>query len=109
MVGEEHASQPCMDGWVDSALGVGAVNSVWWCPCAERLLVSVHHRDESSAELWKKVAQLPDERILRLGDEVFVWRPCRLQCHMAPFLLSFVVESEHLNGWFWGGGVDSPA
>ena len=36
---------------------------------AERLLVTVYHTDDEAADIWKKVAGLPDDRIIRIGDK----------------------------------------
>ena len=36
---------------------------------ASRLLVTVYHDDEEAAGLWRRVAGLPDERIIRIGDK----------------------------------------
>jgi alanyl-tRNA synthetase len=38
-----------------------------------RLLVSVYHEDEESVALWKRIAGLPDERIVRLGKSENFW------------------------------------
>ena len=40
---------------------------------AEKLLVTVHHSDDESAELWSKVAGVPNGEILRLGDADNLW------------------------------------
>ena len=39
----------------------------------ERLLVTVYHTDDEAAELWKKVAGLPDERIIRIATDDNFW------------------------------------
>jgi alanyl-tRNA synthetase len=39
----------------------------------ERLLVTVFHDDDAAAELWKKVAGLPDERIIRIATSDNFW------------------------------------
>ncbi len=39
----------------------------------ERLLVTVYHTDDEAAALWKKVAGLPDERILRIDSDDNFW------------------------------------
>ncbi|MGI9416241.1 MAG: alanine--tRNA ligase [Geminicoccaceae bacterium] len=39
----------------------------------ERLLVTVHSSDEDAAELWKKIAGLPDERIIRIPTSDNFW------------------------------------
>src|SRR5437763_7920016 len=38
-----------------------------------RLWVSVHHSDDEASDLWRKIAGLPEERIVRLGDQSNFW------------------------------------
>jgi alanyl-tRNA synthetase len=38
---------------------------------AERLMVSVHPSDEEAAVLWKKIAGLPDQRVVRLEENMW--------------------------------------
>ncbi|QDC09529.1 alanine--tRNA ligase [Oceanicola sp. D3] len=38
-----------------------------------KLLVTVYHTDDEAAELWKKVAGLPDERIIRIATNDNFW------------------------------------
>ncbi len=40
---------------------------------AEKLLVTVYHDDDEAAELWKKVAGLPEERIIRIATSDNFW------------------------------------
>ena len=40
----------------------------------DRLLVTVYHTDDQAAELWKKVAGLPDERIIRIATDDNFWQ-----------------------------------
>lgn len=40
----------------------------------DKLLVTVYHTDEEAAELWKKVAGLPDDRIIRIATDDNFWR-----------------------------------
>ncbi len=40
----------------------------------ERLLVTVYHTDDEAAAIWKKVAGLPDERILRIATSDNFWQ-----------------------------------
>ncbi|WP_111430957.1 alanine--tRNA ligase [Rhodobacteraceae bacterium DSL-40] len=40
---------------------------------AEKLLVTVYHDDDEAADLWKKVAGLPDERIIRIATSDNFW------------------------------------
>ena len=37
-----------------------------------RLLVTVYHTDDEAAEIWKKVAGLPDDRIIRIADAMTI-------------------------------------
>ena len=39
----------------------------------QRLWISVHHSDEESAALWRKIGGVDEGRILRLGDEDNFW------------------------------------
>jgi len=39
----------------------------------ERLLVTVYHTDDEAAEIWKKHAGLPDERIIRIATDDNFW------------------------------------
>ncbi len=39
----------------------------------EKLLVTVHSSDEDAAELWKKIAGLPDEKIIRIPTSDNFW------------------------------------
>ena len=40
----------------------------------EKLLVTVYHDDEAAAELWRKIAGLPDEKIIRIATADNFWR-----------------------------------
>jgi alanyl-tRNA synthetase len=40
----------------------------------DRLLVTVYHTDDEAADLWKRVAGLPDERIIRIATDDNFWR-----------------------------------
>src|SRR3954471_24281815 len=40
---------------------------------AERLTVTVYHNDDEAWELWKKIAGLPDERIIRIATKDNFW------------------------------------
>jgi len=40
----------------------------------EKLLVTVYSEDEQAAELWRKIAGLPDQRILRIATADNFWR-----------------------------------
>ncbi len=39
----------------------------------DRLLVTVFHTDDEAADLWKKIAGLPDERIIRIATSDNFW------------------------------------
>jgi len=41
---------------------------------AEKLLVTVYHNDDDAVALWKKVAGLGDERIIRIATDDNFWR-----------------------------------
>ncbi|MBB2160453.1 alanine--tRNA ligase [Gluconacetobacter sacchari] len=41
---------------------------------AEKLLVTVYADDEDAAALWRKIAGLPDQRIIRIGTADNFWR-----------------------------------
>ncbi|MFC2967351.1 alanine--tRNA ligase [Acidimangrovimonas pyrenivorans] len=40
---------------------------------ADKLLVTVYHTDDEAAAIWKKVAGLPDERIIRIPTDDNFW------------------------------------
>ena len=40
----------------------------------DKLLVTVYHTDDEAANIWKKVAGLPDERIIRIATDDNFWR-----------------------------------
>ncbi|MEX0912517.1 MAG: alanine--tRNA ligase [Gemmatimonadota bacterium] len=40
----------------------------------ERLWATVHHSDDEAAALWEEIAELPPERIFRLGDADNFWQ-----------------------------------
>ncbi len=40
---------------------------------AEKLTVTVYHTDEEAADLWKKIAGLPDEKIIRISTNDNFW------------------------------------
>ena len=63
-----------------------------------RLLVTVYHTDDEAANIWKKVAGLPDERIIRIPTDDNFWRmgptgPC------GPCTEIFYDHGDHI----WGG------
>jgi alanyl-tRNA synthetase len=40
----------------------------------ERLYVSVHHEDKEAYDIWRNVIGVPEERIMKLGDEDNFWQ-----------------------------------
>ncbi|WP_187430638.1 Alanine--tRNA ligase [Roseobacter fucihabitans] len=69
----------------------------------EKLLVTVYHTDEEAAAIWKKVAGLPDDRIIRIATDDNFWRmgptgPC------GPCTEVFFDHGDHI----WGGPPGSP-
>ncbi|MBK5934252.1 alanyl-tRNA synthetase [Rhodovulum imhoffii] len=70
---------------------------------ADRLLVTVYHTDEEAAAIWKKVAGLPDARIIRIPTSDNFWQmgptgPC------GPCTEIFFDHGDHI----WGGPPGSP-
>ncbi|MFV0293120.1 MAG: alanine--tRNA ligase [Paracoccus sp. (in: a-proteobacteria)] len=64
----------------------------------DKLLVTVYHTDDEAADLWKKVAGLPDDRIIRIPTDDNFWRmgptgPC------GPCTEIFYDHGDHI----WGG------
>jgi alanyl-tRNA synthetase len=41
---------------------------------AEKLLVTVYHTDDESVQLWKKIAGLSDEKIIRIASDDNFWK-----------------------------------
>ena len=69
----------------------------------DRLTVTVYHTDEEAAALWRKVAGLPEERIVRIPTDANFWMmgptgPC------GPCSEIFYDHGEHV----WGGPPGSP-
>ncbi|MCC6002239.1 MAG: alanine--tRNA ligase [Pararhodobacter sp.] len=69
----------------------------------DRLLVTVYHTDDEAASIWKKVAGLPDDRIIRIATDDNFWRmgptgPC------GPCTEIFYDHGDHI----WGGPPGSP-
>ncbi|WP_127903179.1 alanine--tRNA ligase [Solirhodobacter olei] len=63
----------------------------------DKLLVTVYHTDDEAAEIWKKVAGLPDERIIRIPTNDNFWQmgptgPC------GPCTEIFFDHGEHIPG-----------
>ncbi|WP_121064855.1 alanine--tRNA ligase [Chachezhania antarctica] len=70
---------------------------------ADKLLVTVYHTDDEAADLWKKVAGLPDDRIIRIATDDNFWMmgptgPC------GPSSEIFFDHGDHI----WGGPPGSP-
>ena len=68
-----------------------------------RLYVTVYHTDDEAANIWKKVAHLPDERIIRIATDDNFWMmgptgPC------GPCSEVFYDHGDHI----WGGPPGSP-
>ncbi|OYV66945.1 MAG: alanine--tRNA ligase, partial [Acidiphilium sp. 21-66-27] len=40
----------------------------------DKLLVTVYHEDDEAASLWKRIAGLPDEKIIRIATDDNFWR-----------------------------------
>lgn len=62
-----------------------------------RLLVTVYHTDDEAADIWKKVANLPDDRIIRIATDDNFWRmgptgPC------GPCTEIFYDHGDHIPG-----------
>ncbi|GLQ34413.1 alanine--tRNA ligase [Amylibacter marinus] len=69
----------------------------------DRLYVTVYHTDDEAANIWKKYAGLPDDRIIRIATDDNFWRmgptgPC------GPCTEIFYDHGEHI----WGGPPGSP-
>lgn len=69
----------------------------------ERLYVTVYHTDDEAANIWKKYAGLPEERIIRIATDDNFWRmgptgPC------GPCTEIFYDHGDHI----WGGPPGSP-
>lgn len=69
----------------------------------EKLLVTVYHTDDEAADIWKKVAGLSDDRIIRIATSDNFWQmgptgPC------GPCTEIFFDHGDHI----WGGPPGSP-
>ncbi|MEH6700807.1 alanine--tRNA ligase [Parasphingorhabdus sp.] len=68
-----------------------------WGISPERLTVTVYHDDDEAFDLWKKIAGLPDERIIRIATDDNFWSmgdtgPC------GPCSEIFYDHGEHIAG-----------
>ncbi|WP_213982592.1 alanine--tRNA ligase, partial [Sphingomonas sp. dw_22] len=78
------------------------LTKVWGIP-AEKLTVTVYHTDDQAFDLWKKIAGLPDHRIIRIPTKDNFWAmgsdgPC------GPCSEIFYDHGDHI----WGGPPGSP-
>ncbi|GHA40844.1 alanine--tRNA ligase [Amylibacter ulvae] len=69
----------------------------------DKLYVTVYHTDDEAANIWKKYAGLPDDRIIRIATDDNFWRmgptgPC------GPCTEIFYDHGDHI----WGGPPGSP-
>ncbi|PLK24313.1 alanine--tRNA ligase [Novosphingobium sp. TH158] len=74
----------------------------WGLP-KEKLLATVYHTDDEAFELWKKIAGLPEDRIIRIPTKDNFWAmgddgPC------GPCSEIFFDHGDHI----WGGPPGSP-
>ena len=86
-----------------------AIHHAWnlitktWGLAPERLTVTVYHTDDEAFGLWKKIAGLPEERIIRIATNDNFWSmgdtgPC------GPCSEIFYDHGDHI----WGGPPGSP-
>jgi len=78
-------------------LAWGLLTKEWGLP-KEKLSVTVYHTDDEAAELWKKIAGLTDEKIIRIPTSANFWQmgdtgPC------GPCSEIFYDHGDHI----WGG------
>ena len=74
----------------------------WGIP-ADRLTATVYHTDDAAFDLWRKIAGLPEERIIRIATSDNFWSmgdtgPC------GPCSEIFYDHGDHI----WGGPPGSP-
>ncbi|WP_432770065.1 MAG: alanine--tRNA ligase [Sphingopyxis sp.] len=86
-----------------------AIHHAWtlitktWGLAPEKLTATVYHTDDEAFDLWKKIAGLPDERIIRIATNDNFWSmgdtgPC------GPCSEIFYDHGDHI----WGGPPGSP-
>ncbi len=78
------------------------ITKEWGLP-ADRLTATVYHTDDEAFELWKKIAGLPEDRIIRIPTKDNFWAmgdsgPC------GPCSEIFYDHGDHI----WGGPPGSP-
>ena len=44
-----------------------------WGLAPERLTVTVYHTDDEAFDLWRRIARLPDERLIRIATKDNFW------------------------------------
>ncbi|MEP0643660.1 alanine--tRNA ligase, partial [Parasphingorhabdus sp.] len=80
-----------------------AIHHAWtlitktWGISPDRLIVTVYHTDDEAFDLWKKIAGLPDERIIRIATDDNFWSmgdtgPC------GPCSEIFYDHGDHIEG-----------
>ena len=80
-----------------------AIHQAWdlitkvWGISAEKITVTVYHTDDEAFDLWKKIANLPDERIIRIATNDNFWSmgdtgPC------GPCSEIFYDHGDHIEG-----------
>ena len=86
-----------------------AIHHAWtlitktWGLAPEKLTVTVYHTDDEAFDLWKKIAGLPEDRIIRIATNDNFWSmgdtgPC------GPCSEIFYDHGDHI----WGGPPGSP-
>jgi alanyl-tRNA synthetase len=83
-------------------LAWGLITREWQVP-KDRLTVTVYHTDDEAFDLWRKIAGLPEQRIIRIPTKDNFWAmgdngPC------GPCSEIFYDHGEHI----WGGPPGSP-
>jgi len=86
-----------------------AISNAWtlltreWGLPKDKLLVTVYHTDDEAFDLWRKIASVPEERIIRIATKDNFWAmgddgPC------GPCSEIFYDHGDHI----WGGPPGSP-